>query len=78
LQWLDGQVPRSVVYAAFGSEAKLTNSLLQTIALGLEASGLPFLWRSGHRPMLEAKKARLGCRKASRSGSVAADSSAGT
>ncbi|NP_001147674.2 putative UDP-rhamnose:rhamnosyltransferase 1 [Zea mays] len=44
LQWLDGQAPRSVVYAAFGSEAKLTSAQLQAIALGLEASGLPFLW----------------------------------
>ncbi|KAL6614112.1 hypothetical protein ACP70R_036382 [Stipagrostis hirtigluma subsp. patula] len=44
LRWLDRQAPRSVVYAAFGSEAKLTHAQLQTIALGLEASGMPFLW----------------------------------
>ncbi|XP_066315459.1 putative UDP-rhamnose:rhamnosyltransferase 1 [Miscanthus floridulus] len=44
LQWLDRQARGSVVYAAFGSEAKLTSAQLQTIALGLEASGLPFLW----------------------------------
>jgi hypothetical protein len=44
LRWLDGQAPDSVVYAAFGSEAKLTSAQLETIALGLEASGLPFLW----------------------------------
>jgi hypothetical protein len=52
LQWLDSQAPRSVVYAAFGSEAKLTSSLLQTIALGLEASSLPFLW--AFRPPADA------------------------
>ncbi|KAF8775224.1 hypothetical protein HU200_004625 [Digitaria exilis] len=44
LQWLDRQPPGSVVYAAFGSEAKLTAAQLQVIALGLEASGSPFLW----------------------------------
>ncbi|XP_062207556.1 UDP-glycosyltransferase 91C1-like [Phragmites australis] len=53
LQWLDRQVPGSVVYAAFGSEAKLTNAQLQTIALGLEASGLPFLW--AFRPPADAE-----------------------
>uniref|UniRef100_A0A453FZW4 Glycosyltransferase n=1 Tax=Aegilops tauschii subsp. strangulata TaxID=200361 RepID=A0A453FZW4_AEGTS len=44
LRWLDGQAPSSVVYAAFGSEVKLTSAQLQRIALGLEAAGLPFLW----------------------------------
>ncbi|CAN6163774.1 unnamed protein product [Urochloa humidicola] len=44
LRWLDSQVPGSVVYAAFGSEAKLATPQLEAIALGLEASGLPFLW----------------------------------
>jgi len=44
LRWLEEQAPGSVVYAAFGSEAKLTSAQLETIALGLEASGLPFLW----------------------------------
>jgi hypothetical protein len=39
LQWLDKQAPGSVMYAAFGSEAKLTSAQLQTMALGLEASG---------------------------------------
>ncbi|KAL6840265.1 hypothetical protein ACP4OV_030075 [Aristida adscensionis] len=52
LQWLDRQAPGSVVYAAFGSEAKLTSAQLQTIALGLEASGLPFLW--AFRPPADA------------------------
>jgi hypothetical protein len=44
LPWLEEQAPGSVVYAAFGSEAKLTSAQLEIIALGLEASGLPFLW----------------------------------
>ncbi|RLN23108.1 putative UDP-rhamnose:rhamnosyltransferase 1 [Panicum miliaceum] len=53
LQWLDRQAPCSVVYAAFGSEAKLTSAQLQTIALGLEDSGLPFLW--AFRPPADAE-----------------------
>jgi hypothetical protein len=44
LKWLDTQAPRSVVYVAFGSEAKLTGAQQEAIALGLEASGMPFLW----------------------------------
>uniref|UniRef100_A0A0D9V855 Glycosyltransferase n=1 Tax=Leersia perrieri TaxID=77586 RepID=A0A0D9V855_9ORYZ len=44
LRWLDRQAPDSVVYAAFGSEVKLTAEQLQRIALGLEESGLPFIW----------------------------------
>ncbi|KAL6647724.1 hypothetical protein ACP70R_015161 [Stipagrostis hirtigluma subsp. patula] len=44
LRWLDGQAPGSVVYVAFGSEAKLSSAQLRAVALGLEASGLPFLW----------------------------------
>ncbi|CAO2196834.1 unnamed protein product [Urochloa humidicola] len=52
LRWLDSHAPRSVVYAAFGSEAKLTSAQLETIALGLEASGLPFLW--AFRPPADA------------------------
>ncbi|KAF8779719.1 hypothetical protein HU200_002301 [Digitaria exilis] len=44
LKWLDTQAPRSVVYVAFGSEVKLASAQQQAIALGLEASGMPFLW----------------------------------
>ncbi|KAM0926766.1 hypothetical protein ACQ4PT_003340 [Festuca glaucescens] len=44
MRWLDSQAPNSVVYAAFGSEVKLKSAQLQRIALGLEASGLPFIW----------------------------------
>lgn len=43
-KWLDEQEPSSVVYAAFGSEAKLTSKQVQAIALGLELSRLPYLW----------------------------------
>jgi hypothetical protein len=43
------EAPGSVVYAAFGSEAKLTSTQLGSIALGPETSSLPFLGRSGLR-----------------------------
>ena len=43
-KWLDEQEIGSVVYAAFGSEAKITRAQVDEIALGLELSNLPFLW----------------------------------
>ncbi|TVU36394.1 hypothetical protein EJB05_18327, partial [Eragrostis curvula] len=52
LRWLEMQAPGSVVYAAFGSEAKLTSAQLHTIALGLEASGLPGLVCRGWVPQV--------------------------
>ncbi|TVU36392.1 hypothetical protein EJB05_18325, partial [Eragrostis curvula] len=59
LQWLDRQARGSVVYAAFGSEAKLKSAQLQTIALGLEASGLPFLWAFRAPADADAQNGRL-------------------
>uniref|UniRef100_A0A1D1XLY6 Putative UDP-rhamnose:rhamnosyltransferase 1 n=1 Tax=Anthurium amnicola TaxID=1678845 RepID=A0A1D1XLY6_9ARAE len=43
-EWLDTQQPASAVYVAFGSEAKLSCGQVHQIALGLEQSGLPFVW----------------------------------
>ncbi|KAK4261419.1 hypothetical protein QN277_004420 [Acacia crassicarpa] len=43
-KWLDRQSKGTVVYVAFGSEAKPSQEEVREIALGLEKSELPFLW----------------------------------
>ncbi|XP_027916547.1 scopoletin glucosyltransferase-like [Vigna unguiculata] len=44
LKWLDTKKPNSVVYVCFGSTTRLPDSRLREIAIGLEASGQPFMW----------------------------------
>ncbi|MCO5564088.1 hypothetical protein L7F22_017744 [Adiantum nelumboides] len=44
LQWLDDKVNASVLYIAFGSEAKIAKGEMQELAHALEASGQSFLW----------------------------------
>jgi hypothetical protein len=59
LEWLDRQREASVVFVSFGSEAFLSEDQIHELALGLEASGLPFLWSirfprysdGGHDPL---------------------------
>nr|XP_043632118.1 UDP-glycosyltransferase 76B1-like isoform X2 [Erigeron canadensis] len=42
--WLDAQKPKSVIYASFGSFAKVSKSEFQQVAHGLANIGFPFLW----------------------------------
>ncbi|XP_074370828.1 UDP-glycosyltransferase 89B2-like [Apium graveolens] len=42
--WLDQFKEKSVVYVCFGSQAVLTNEQMEKLALGLEKSGVPFIW----------------------------------
>ncbi|KAJ3696461.1 hypothetical protein LUZ61_000166 [Rhynchospora tenuis] len=44
IDWLNKHPPKSVLYIALGSEAALRTELLHELALGLEKSGVPFLW----------------------------------
>ncbi|KAH9612058.1 hypothetical protein KSS87_017564 [Heliosperma pusillum] len=44
LQWLDSQIPNSIVYASFGSTTTMTNEQLIEFAWGLANSKHPFLW----------------------------------
>ncbi|KAK8568192.1 hypothetical protein V6N13_106126 [Hibiscus sabdariffa] len=44
LKWLDSKQPNSVLYICFGSLACFTSAQLKEIAMGLEASGLQFIW----------------------------------
>ncbi|KAK7252019.1 hypothetical protein RIF29_35692 [Crotalaria pallida] len=44
LKWLQNKEPNSVVYVCFGSMTTFPDAQLREIAMGLEASGQPFIW----------------------------------
>uniref|UniRef100_A0A0E0L4B2 Glycosyltransferase n=1 Tax=Oryza punctata TaxID=4537 RepID=A0A0E0L4B2_ORYPU len=44
ISWLDSKPNRSVVYICFGTFAPVSEEQLDELALGLEASGKPYLW----------------------------------
>ncbi|KAL4200680.1 hypothetical protein AMTRI_Chr02g212390 [Amborella trichopoda] len=44
VDWLDKQPIKSVTYVAFGTECRLNQAQTNAVAIGLEESGVPFLW----------------------------------
>ncbi|WOL09929.1 UDP-glycosyltransferase 92A1-like [Canna indica] len=43
-EWLDSKSPASVLYISFGSQNSITASQMMELAVGLEASGVQFVW----------------------------------
>ncbi|XXG79788.1 hypothetical protein AAC387_Pa09g0785 [Persea americana] len=56
VQWLDHRqaIQRPVLYVAFGTQAEISSPQLKQIAIGLEQSGVDFLW------VIRSKEAELG------------------
>ncbi|KAH6772153.1 hypothetical protein C2S52_005065 [Perilla frutescens var. hirtella] len=44
LEWLDKQEANSVIYVAFGTTISMSDDAITELALGLEQSGVKFLW----------------------------------
>ncbi|KAI3816934.1 hypothetical protein L1987_10719 [Smallanthus sonchifolius] len=44
LRWLDGKPDGSVVYVCFGSQIFLTSDQMEALAIGLEDSGIHYVW----------------------------------
>lgn len=44
LDWLDKQVPDSVIFVSFGTTTSLTDEQVESLAIGLENSGQKFIW----------------------------------
>lgn len=57
IEWLDART--TVVYIAFGSQVRMSPEQVQEIAVGLERSGVEFLWALRSDVKLESKKGRI-------------------
>ncbi|GLJ43472.1 hypothetical protein SUGI_0903820 [Cryptomeria japonica] len=44
MQWLEAQAEECVLYISFGSENSISRGQMEKLALGLEASGVKFVW----------------------------------
>ncbi|XP_058212224.1 zeatin O-glucosyltransferase-like isoform X3 [Rhododendron vialii] len=44
LEWLDKQVPKSVLYVSFGTSTSMADEQIKELALGLEQSKQKFIW----------------------------------
>ncbi|XP_043700331.1 UDP-glycosyltransferase 89B2-like [Telopea speciosissima] len=44
ISWLDKREENSVIYVCFGSQAVLSNEQIEALAVGLEQSGVHFIW----------------------------------
>ncbi|KAG5552464.1 hypothetical protein RHGRI_010518 [Rhododendron griersonianum] len=44
LEWLDKQVPKSVLYVSFGTTTSMTDEQIKELAMGLEQSKQKFIW----------------------------------
>ncbi|KAF9598282.1 hypothetical protein IFM89_026520 [Coptis chinensis] len=44
MSWLDSKKPNTVIYVSFGSVSSFGTAQLHEIAMGLEASEVPFIW----------------------------------
>ncbi|KAL6002208.1 hypothetical protein ACLOJK_037656 [Asimina triloba] len=42
--WLNLRAPRSVLYVSFGSQNTISSKQMMELGVGLEASGVPFIW----------------------------------
>ncbi|KAG7623699.1 UDP-glucuronosyl/UDP-glucosyltransferase [Arabidopsis thaliana x Arabidopsis arenosa] len=59
LDWLDRQIPGSVIYVAFGSFGVMGNPQLEELAIGLELTKRPVLWVTGDQQPIKLGSDRV-------------------
>ncbi|KAL9827326.1 UDP-glycosyltransferase 83A1 [Arabidopsis thaliana] len=57
--WLDRQIPGSVIYVAFGSFGVMGNPQLEELAIGLELTKRPVLWVTGDQQPIKLGSDRV-------------------